>query len=396
MRNGRPHGTGTIQTLPNGRFCARLPDGLGRRSIGVFDTYEDAGAALTIRLDEIARGDDTDSLTVARWGVQFLNARAASGDFRHVAVERGRWSAYVEGSPLGRLPIRTVDVADVRGWLAALKGKRCARLSGSTRANALTIVRSVLAGAVEAGHLASNPARDVKLARGALRKTHEGWTWLTLDELAAMLAAAPTSKARSLWTLGAYTGLRTGELLGLRWEDIDFTRSVLRVRHTRDDAPKTAKAHREVQLLTPARDALVIWRDLSRSVRSRNALVWTSPTGGCHVLGYDAGLVETVRAIDLGRRFTIRDLRHTCASNLLQGTWAPKLIARALRLEEVRDGLGHSSVTVTQRYAHLAADGVRSLIKTKPLTVGLPTERSHFRELNSGPTVYETVALPLS
>jgi integrase len=189
--------------------------------------------------------------------------------------------------------------------------------TSSFPSNALTIVRSALEGAVEAGHLTMNPARNVKLPKGALRKTHEGWTWLSLKELAALLEAAPTPKARALWTVGAYSGLRVGELLGLRWEDVDFARDVLRVRHTRDDAPKTAKALREVSLLAPARDALLVWRELSRKIRSVKGLVWTSPRGGCHVLGYDADLVETVRAIRLGRHFTIRDLRHTCASNLL-------------------------------------------------------------------------------
>lgn len=386
----RPHGTGSITRLRGGRHLARLPESLGRGSIGTYDTEEDARVALAIRMEEIARGDDTDSLTVDRWGQRWLTAREASGSYRHVAQERARWSVYVTGSPLGRLPLRDVEASDVRAWLGALKGTRRAKLSGSTRANALTIVRAALTGAVEAGHIAASPAAGVRLARGAMRKTHEGWSWLRADELEAMLLAAPNSKARSLWTVGAYAGLRTGELLGLRWADVDFERSELTVRHTRDDAPKTQRALRVVQLLEPARDALHVWRTLSASVRSRAGLVWTSPTGGCHVLGYDAGFAETRRAVLPGRRCTIRDLRHTCASHLLQGTWAPGLIARALRLEEVRDWLGHTSITVTQRYAHLASDGARSLVRTRALPVELVAERSHFRELNPGPTVYET------
>ena len=77
-------------------------------------------------------------------------------------------------------------------------------------------------------------------------------------------------------------------------------------------------------------------------MRSRNALVWTSPTGGCHVVGYDAGFAETARET-LGRRVTIRDLRHTCASHLL---------AAGAYLFAVRDVLGHVHAETTARYLH--------------------------------------------
>ena len=403
----RAQNTGSIELKPGGRYLARLPAQYDRASLGTFDTEDDARAALTVRLGQIARAEAPGMLTVDAFGQRWLDARAKSGDFRHVNVERARWSAYITPAAIGKVPVRDVDAADVRAWLSKLTGARRARLSGSTKANALSLLRSALAGAVDDKHLKVNPAEGVKLSKGARRKTHEGWTWLTADELDDVLEAAPSPKARSLWTVGAYTGLRTGELLGLRWDDVDFGRNVVHVRHTRNDAPKTARALREVSLLEPARDALLAWRALSRDVTSRKGLVWTSPTGGCHVVGYDADFVETTAKI-LRRRVTIRDLRHTCASHLLQGTWAPELIERALRIEEVRDWLGHSNITVTQRYAHLSADATRSLVKTRPITGttwpdprvpvadAVADDLSHFRELNPGPTVYETVALPLS
>lgn len=147
----RPHGTGSITPLRNSRFLARLPESFGRASIGTFDSADDAEAALTVRLAEIARGDDVDSLTVDRWGQRWLDAREASGSYRHVGQERARWSAYVTGSALGRLPLVDVDAGDVRAWLGSLAGTRRAKLSGHTRVNALTIVRGAFVGAVEAG-----------------------------------------------------------------------------------------------------------------------------------------------------------------------------------------------------------------------------------------------------
>src|SRR5690606_9193110 len=60
---------------------------------------------------------------------------------------------------------------------------------------------------------------------------------------------------------------------------------------------------------------------------------------------------------------TLYACRHTCASHLVQGTWAPAWLDRPLRLEEVRDWLGHESVGVTQRYAHLSPESIRGRVR---------------------------------
>jgi hypothetical protein len=109
--------------------------------------------------------------------------------------------------------------------------------------------------------------------------------------------------------------------------------------------------------------------------------VWPAQDERWHADGYDAGWAartcgegwrETAGIRD-GVRF--HDLRHTCASHLVQGTWAPSLLSRALRLEEVREWLGHTSIKVTERYAHLCADGIRSLVRAPDLdTIGTRPE----------------------
>lgn len=80
--------------------------------------------------------------------------------------------------------------------------------------------------------------------------------------------------------------------------------------------------------------------------------------------GYDTRFPDAVEAVGLERRVRFHDLRHTCATHLVKGTWAPKLLERRLRLEEVRDWLGHADIGVTQRYAYLCSDGIRALVKT--------------------------------
>jgi|HubBroStandDraft_1064217.scaffolds.fasta_scaffold294225_2 hypothetical protein len=68
-----------------------------------------------------------------------------------------------------------------------------------------------------------------------------------------------------------------------------------------------------------------------------------------HVAGFARWLSTRRTLRQVVREVRFHDMRHTCASHLLQGTWR-----RRWRLEEVKDFLGHSSIIVTQRYAHLS------------------------------------------
>jgi hypothetical protein len=78
------------------------------------------------------------------------------------------------------------------------------------------------------------------------------------------------------------------------------------------------------------------------------------------------------------------DLRHTCASHLVSGTWG-----RAWRLEEVRDYLGHSNISVTQRYAHMSPQAMRAAVaSTAQLTTGAATLAAQPLQLSAAkPTI---------
>lgn len=148
---------------------------------------------------------------------------------------------------------------------------------------------------------------------------------------------------------------------------------------------------RRVPLLDPARDALAAWRGRVRRI----GLVFPADAGGHHHSGYDGGWSDV-----LGRRAEARkrtgssaapgereirpgaktragitrpvrfhDLRHTCASHLVSGRdWvAREWLKRPLRTEEVRGWLGHSSIAMTERYAHLAPEAMRDAVNAKPL-----------------------------
>jgi integrase len=176
---------------------------------------------------------------------------------------------------------------------------------------------------------------------------------------------------RAAVILMAYTGLRFGEMAGLHWHRVDLVGGSIDVVETWDDAagrikgyPKSGRTRR-VPLPTKALEAIgmpttakTCGLDHVGGSRCRSGLVIPAKHGGAldarnmrnrhwtHALAR-AGL-EHAR---------LHDLRHTYASWLLQG---------GASLSEVAEVMGHSSITVTSRYAHLApshADKVRSLLE---------------------------------
>lgn len=214
-----------------------------------------------------------------------------------------------------------------------------------------------LCAARDAGHLHTDPTDDVTVPRGRQGRTVEAWTYLTPAEVAAIeTCAAIPDPERAIYTVAIYTGLRAGELWALRWEDVVLGGPTpeITVRASHDGPTKSGKVRR-VPLLDPALAAL------ARLPGPREGRVFPGLGGGARLRGDDARWAPAMRAggaingyrarAGITRRVRFHDLRHTCASHLVMGTWAP-----ALSLLEVAQWLGHSSVSVTQRYAHLCPD----------------------------------------
>lgn len=169
------------------------------------------------------------------------------------------------------------------------------------------------------------------------------------------------------YQLAIFTGLRPGELWALRWCDVQFgVRPALRVRRAvKPDGtigpPKSGKC-RTVPLLEQAQAAL---RALHPG--APDDLVLPAPGGSHRETGEDLGWADRRRGrqpLQVGHR-SLAGLpdhvdfyaatRHTCATALLHGWWG-----RRWSITEVRDFLGHSSIVVTQRYAHGDEDSLHA------------------------------------
>ena len=187
---------------------------------------------------------------------------------------------------------------------------------------------------------------------GRMLKEPEGrLRWLTRAQAVALIRVAeaePKSPHLApLITLALHTGMRRGELLGLEWSRVDLNAGLiyLEAEHT-----KAAK-RRTVPVNAVAREALMT------RARFRAEHCPGSKWVFCNVKGEPIGSVQT--AFETACRkagiedFHFHDIRHTCAAWLVQA---------GVPLTEVRDVLGHSTIKMTERYAHLAPENMRAAL----------------------------------
>ena len=362
---------GSIDELPSGRFRLRgIYDG-ERKTVGTFNSRAEAFGVSS----EIAKAiaGKPRGLTLATWGAKWLDRRELIGKHRAVHDTRGLWRCYIDSHPIGAKLVREVKPQHVRQWLNDLAGmpsRRGGLLSASRRRNALSAVSASFDAAVVAGHANSNPCTGVPRPRDEAR-TEDEWTFLKANEVKRLLEHPDLpARQRRIYTIAIATGLRSGELWGLTWPDVRDDYLWVRFGNSRGGPTKGGKPRR-VELLPVARKAFAELRSLGGAARIVGH-VFVGRGGDPHAKGYDAqwagswvGSGKARRWRDgwrekTGTRSGVRfhDLRHTCASHLIMGTWG-----RAWRLEEVQVMLGHQSRTTTERYAHLAPEGMSRAVR---------------------------------
>lgn len=164
---------------------------------------------------------------------------------------------------------------------------------------------------------------------------------LTWEEQEKLLAVAPP-RIRAFTVLGVETGMRTGEMLGLKWEDIDFLNDRLRV-----EKSKTQSGIRTLRLSGFCKSELLRWRNLIGPEYSE----WVFPdfSNRRHPLqGGRKAWASALRKAGIPF-FPIYNLRHTFASRMTAAGVSPITIARML---------GHSSTQIVPRYAQVLDQNV--------------------------------------
>jgi len=363
---------------------------------GGFRTAADAEAALAEVLERVNKGTYThdDGVTVAAWLEQWLELKQRNG-LRPTTVRAYRHHIDDYLVPqLGRLRLRDLRPGHVDQLLATVDdGTR----SATTVRRIHATLRSALSTAVRRRLITYNAARDIDLPKTE-RPQVQPWE---PAELGRFLDSIGTHRLGALFELVAYTGLRRGEALGLRWADIDLAARTLTVRQqiVQESGRKKTGQAAPCPYCEPGHIGVSFGKPKTKKSEGRVVALDDHTIGAllAHRMRQDAeraawgdayadhGLVfaredgnplrpddvtklfgQLVDAAGL-RRIRLHDLRHGHAS---------ALIASGAPLSYVSDRLGHSSITITNdTYTHMVegvgrevAERAAALIPRAPKT----------------------------
>jgi integrase len=350
-------------------------------------TREEAIALLEAARYALQEGDvvPVGGHTLRGFGNDWLDERERSG-IRGIRTDRSRWKVHVARAHFADWPLGSISRADVREWLDVLLKKRAkpghghksrptTKLGRTTIQSTINLLRVCFESAVEKEMITTNPAAGVKLPRSQ-GATHDPWTYLEPDEQTALATCEAIPPAdRRLILFALWTGMRQGEVWNLQIRDVDLEAGRLVVRYgSKGKATKSGKIRR-LPLFGLALEAAREQLAALKGTPNPHGLLWPLPSGARREKGKAprgwrralelAGIVPEARHD--GRAVRWHDLRHTCASSLVAGWWG-----RRWSLEEVRQLLGHSSVTVTERYAHLADSALDSAARETDLSSVYP------------------------
>ena len=339
------------------RYTVQTPDGLKRKTIYAKerkDVADKLAKALSNRADGIVVDDK--NLTVGEYLDRWLND-AVRGTVRESTFSRDKYlvTNHVK-STIGRVKLKNLNALHLTRLY-----RQCldSGLSGSTVQKLHHVLHKGLGQAVKWHLIPRNPADDVKAPTPSPKEMHP----LSADEARRLLEAARGDRLESFYVLAVHTGMRRGELLGLKWNDVDLENATVRVRRTltRIDngrrlalgPPKNKKSRRTIRLTERAVESLR--SHLERQLAEIEALGDLYKDQGL-VFTTEAGTPinpSNLRQRSLGPllkraglpQISFHDLRHTCASLLFQRNVHPKF---------VQELLGHASVAITlDTYSHM-------------------------------------------
>ena len=166
---------------------------------------------------------------------------------------------------------------------------RAGRLNRTSISHVRAVMSGIFAHAVASGHIAMNPVRDSKLLNKPKKETEKTESY-TVDEMAAILNALDydaTAREHAIMSL-AFAGLRPGEIMGLKWTDIDFDNGSLWVlrsawRGKANESPKNAASVRQVTLGSIATASLSRWQRLKP--KSINGYAFENEKGSRSIWG---------------------------------------------------------------------------------------------------------------
>lgn len=315
------------------------------------------------RIDIQAGVDITNDTTFSEYATTWLNAYK-KGRVRETTFTLHSTLLRLHVLPFfGGMKLKDVKPTQIQMYVGALPGD----LSHSTKSKCLQLVRAIFRAAADDGLITKSPVRsDVKIPAEAAQEEQP----LTDEQSRRLLESVRGLPVYTFCLIALSTGMRRGEILGLMWDDVDFKKGVIHVRHNKafpmseSDATvtellKTEAARRDLPLGKCLREHLYSLR-----AESDSPYVIAMENGNSMTKCAFRSMWAAVDRRTAGKGSVPRDLGKTYGKlsvtldfdvhpHLLRHTYITKLFERGLDIKQVQYLAGHSTPDMTMRvYTH--------------------------------------------
>src|SRR5438552_7892363 len=264
---------------------------------------------------------------------------------KSIRTERNRVLAWAR--EFGNRPLGQITREEIEAW----RRERMTTSRPATINRDLSRLRRMFSLAVEWGLLEESPMQGIKF----LRENNARTRYLSLEECQRLIASCMAPHIRAMVSVALHSGMRLGEILNLRWYDLDFSSGFILVRDSKNGES------RHVPM-----DATLFALFRAYPHRPSTDLVFSSSSGG-HIVDVRTGFLNSCKRaglIDLH----FHDLRHTFAS---------QFVMSGGDLYILKEILGHKSITMTQRYAHLSPTyKIKAIVRMNTLWAGVKPQAS--------------------
>lgn len=376
----RSNGEGTIFKRSDGRWCAAYFDKEYRRHYVYGKTQKEIKQKLKKKMSEVTVSTKGKGITVDEWMVQYLDEYK-----RNEVKETTYWSymelyeKHIKKSDIGLSELQSLTSQQLQKFY---NDKKEQDYNPKTIRHMYVLINSALDKAMQIKLLNENVNRQTVIPK------KEAYTAkvLSAEEVKKILVNAKEDKLYPIIALEIYTGLRKGEIMALKWENISFDQEELHVegnlcrvvKEINEDGskcyeykimePKTAKSKRVVPLLPGAIEALKMQQAMQAQDKEMYSEIYNDQ--GLVFARCDGSFLSQRAFMDKYHAFLKRygasdvrfhDLRHTFATLLLEAGEEPKAI---------QELLGHSTYSTTMDiYAHVTKKGKVNAIKRLDILV---------------------------
>ena len=353
---GKEIGEGITQRK-DGRYSARFRNRAGKRIEKYFDKVHEAKKWLADAKYEDSHGNiyASSSMTFDTWFNFWLKNREKAIRDTTYRIYKNCYISRIK-EYIGDMPLSDIKPLHCQNLVNGLVGD----YSYNTICDTISIVRSVFESAIENRLIDFNPMlKSIKCKDSGLPEEPRV---LTVGEEQAFLNAARSYSYNADWRFVLQTGIRCGELMGLKWDDIDMDCGIMTVQRTMSELkgkllihpPKSKAGYRSIPL---TEEACLILREVKKRKRKVASIeyrdfIFTNRNGIPVVNNHYNESLKCVSKRAGIEPLTMHTLRHTFATRCIEAGMNPKTLQKIM---------GHSSLSMTMNlYVHVSTDTIKA------------------------------------